>query len=343
MGESLDNLPQLEGWLGITEAAEVLGVSRQYSFRMAKRTNDGLEGGWQTIHQVGTKPHYLIRHDEVMARKLRAEAGEKIFGKIQIEDLNEDQSEDFHPSQRLINATSWWLAAELVRRNPHLMILETHPGGGMYDCLAIRDGRDIKKAPPLADFNRIGSLHLFEAGKGYQGRTTIFSWPEILASPHMHLVVDKIESTCELTYDSDALPTPRVLAYEFIATALAIKMNDPADWDARNEFLDSSGDDTGWTKDDDLRGYINEFPPVVHPDFGERDALIDRTPVLGIWREPYSHYWAVLRDEEPVLLVSIEGVIYTREKAFQLSELSVEMVGGMQVLAAKLLEHAMRQ
>lgn len=337
MGESLDSLPQLDGWLGITEAAEVLGISRQCSFRMAKRTNDGLDGGWQTIHQVGTKPHYLIRVDEVLARKQLAEAGEKIFGSIQLEDLDEGQPQGFQLSQRLINATSWRLAAELVRRNPYLLILETHPGGGSYDCLSICDGRDPKNTPPLADLNRAGSVHLFQHDQAQEHRLT---WAEVLSAEQPRQVIEHIEHVLGLRPAPNAEATPRALAYGLISAVLTQNLNSPEVFDARNEFLDSSGDDTGWTENDDLRGYIKQFPSLTQRPDMEVEAPIELMPRLGTWREPYDHFWAVLRDERPILMVSIEGVVYTRQSAFQLSGLAVEVAGGMEALAATLIRQA---
>ncbi len=51
------------------------------------------------------------------------EAGEKLSGRI---------------SASLIQAAAWWVAAELIRRHPdRLTVIETHHGGGIYDCLSI--------------------------------------------------------------------------------------------------------------------------------------------------------------------------------------------------------------
>ncbi|MGD4206363.1 hypothetical protein QT666_22610, partial [Xanthomonas citri pv. citri] len=40
-------------------------------------------------------------------------------------------------ANRFAIAQSWWLASELVRRHPELMIYEMHPGGGQYDVLCV--------------------------------------------------------------------------------------------------------------------------------------------------------------------------------------------------------------
>ena len=42
------------------------------------------------------------------------------------------------PSRSMIEAASWHVAAELVRKAPSaLTVAELHPGGGQYDCLTV--------------------------------------------------------------------------------------------------------------------------------------------------------------------------------------------------------------
>ena len=57
---------------------------------------------------------------------------------IPLPDPEEDSGEDEEdskesgpdePAQRFVNAQSWWIAAELVRRHPELVVYEMHPGG----------------------------------------------------------------------------------------------------------------------------------------------------------------------------------------------------------------------
>ena len=47
------------------------------------------------------------------------------------------------PTATAIEAASWTLAAEMTRRHPELTITRYHPGGGQYDCLAIRSERGV--------------------------------------------------------------------------------------------------------------------------------------------------------------------------------------------------------
>ena len=69
-------------------------------------------------------------------------------------------------SYRLCKIASWRLVGELHRRVPGAFnVYETHPGGGMYDCLSLYD----RNAEHIADFNRGGSLHFFNR---LDGRTS---------------------------------------------------------------------------------------------------------------------------------------------------------------------------
>ncbi len=54
----------------------------------------------------------------------------------------------------LLNAASWTLAANLTRAHPDFQIRETHPGGGLYDCLTIVDDRRT------VWINRAGSIRI---------------------------------------------------------------------------------------------------------------------------------------------------------------------------------------
>ena len=48
-------------------------------------------------------------------------------------------------NKQLIEIASWRIVSELYRRHPgKFKIIETHPGGGQYDCLSLQaENQDI--------------------------------------------------------------------------------------------------------------------------------------------------------------------------------------------------------
>jgi hypothetical protein len=78
----------------------------------------------------------------------------------------------------VFNGIAWYIAAELIRRNPQsLRVIETHPGGGQYDCISVL----TRTADPqrVVDMNRVGSLH---TGMQIDGRDRwgSFDWLQVL-------------------------------------------------------------------------------------------------------------------------------------------------------------------
>jgi hypothetical protein len=61
----LENIPVLEGWVNLTEAAEILDITRQHAYKRAKLASQGRPGGWRTLHQIGTKPSYVVSRAEL--------------------------------------------------------------------------------------------------------------------------------------------------------------------------------------------------------------------------------------------------------------------------------------
>ena len=100
----------------------------------------------------------------------------------------------------VLEAASWRLASELVRRHPlTTRVLHTHPGGGQYDCLTITSPTATGGTIQL---NRNGSIQVhqrFDDSPDPQWEPT--SWDEYLrADPRAFLNV--LERAA-------GLPTPR--------------------------------------------------------------------------------------------------------------------------------------
>lgn len=75
MGAELNNIPTLDGWVNLTEAAEMLGITRQHAFKKARQANDGHPSGWKTIRRIGSKPMYVVSTTEI--KELLAARGEE--------------------------------------------------------------------------------------------------------------------------------------------------------------------------------------------------------------------------------------------------------------------------
>jgi len=74
-----------------------------------------------------------------------------------------------------IEARSWWLTAHLLAEvDRRLDVLETHPGGGQYDCLTLVT-RATRAGDAHVHLNRAGSVHVF-ANPGWAWRGV---WQEL--------------------------------------------------------------------------------------------------------------------------------------------------------------------
>lgn len=65
MAAEFENFPALDGWVNLTEAAEMLGFTRQHAFKKARQANEGHPNGWRTIRRIGSKPMYVVSIAEI--------------------------------------------------------------------------------------------------------------------------------------------------------------------------------------------------------------------------------------------------------------------------------------
>ncbi|WP_349426551.1 hypothetical protein [Microbacterium sp. LWS13-1.2] len=200
-------------------------------------------------------------------------------------------------SSRFAIAQSWWIASELVRRHPELMVYEMHPGGGQYDVLCVATPDQFTPDPrivaPRVMLNRAGTIQIHRGGQS----EIVANWISVLEAAGPHEIVKDIEARAGWgSPSSSPSTTERAIGYRFFAAALAMLINDRRPWDVRSESLDSS--EWGLSR----AGLIGEFADV--------DSELAGTPGLGIHGEPYSHYWALRRGAETVAVVSMEGYLY---------------------------------
>lgn len=130
-------------------------------------------------------------------------------------------------TRELKEALGWQLVAELVRRHPGVFtVLETHPGGGMYDCLALY----VPPARAVVQLNREGSLH-FEVGESMSD-----VW-ERLVQHGPEAVADRVAARIDVSDARSTGDDPGVVA---MMAAIAGAVAD-AGWTWRNGIFDTSG------------------------------------------------------------------------------------------------------
>src|SRR5215469_8502395 len=104
----------------------------------------------------------------------------------------------------LVELASWTLATELTRRAPKVLrIVETHPGGGQYDCLSImRTDRNLH----LCALNRRGSFTAFRRfDSGHDCSSQIDVWDRIARGNSTRTLVDEI---CRILHLPGPSPLP---------------------------------------------------------------------------------------------------------------------------------------
>lgn len=84
------DVPLLEGgWVNLTEAAGILGVTRSYVYKLAARPAD--QGGLATLRRVGNQAVYVVQASELEERKAQrakeAESPEAEARELTLEEL----------------------------------------------------------------------------------------------------------------------------------------------------------------------------------------------------------------------------------------------------------------
>lgn len=195
---------------------------------------------------------------------------------------------EFEPAQRFITAQSWWIASEIARRHPHLQIIETHPAGGMYDCLSL-----IGPGPaPLVHLNRVGTI---------TARTLKLSWAEAFSAAGGHDLVKRLEEDLDLERRAAPATTGRTLTYRVLARVLTSLIDDRHRWTACNGWYDTSDEGGGQRRE------LQQFPTVVH---GLRDHRPD-----DLLRAPAYRYWLLLKDDRPVAVLDTDGRLHQTDQA----------------------------
>lgn len=193
--------------------------------------------------------------------------------------------EDFDRS--VIEAASWRLASELVRRHPTAVrLIRDHPGGGQSDCLwllpLVGENGDVR-------LNRVGTIQVldrFDGRPSDQWRPT--EWNEYLFS-EPRAFLDRLERAAGLPSPSQVpSATPRTLTYRVLAAIAATAFKSVHPIQIQQGYIDSSGYDAGPNRN------LDGFP--IDP------ARLRALPG-DFFDEARYRFWIVVRDGAPVLAV----------------------------------------
>lgn len=193
------------------------------------------------------------------------------------------------PSRPILEAVSWRLATELVRRFPdRLLVIETHPGGGQYDCISLIDQDQLSNLRSI-DLNRIGSVWVHRRDDSdwvWRG-----CWTELLLVDDSRLPLDRL---CWQAGLAAVLRLPNatrsVVSYRVISAFLTHQMLGRQRWECRNGFLDGSGM-SGGQRDE----WFDRIPAA-----GERMLVSEPSDPFG---QPAYRFWFLLKDGEPRLAI----------------------------------------
>lgn len=207
---------------------------------------------------------------------------------------------------QLIDAVTWKIVAELMRRHCHsseLRVFETHPGGGQYDCLSLRKGYDNLNGTHLCDFHakgihihlKIGDFHRIFEWRGHDDYISAF-----LKLQDPKPLIDELEKQLQLPdMSSRKIPptTPPVLIYRIISEILQRYV-----FAREMLFVECGWYDSSY--DCHSRKELLHFPSIRTEL--ERDHLPETRFMVS------SRFWLLYPESEPErkVVLDLNGIIY---------------------------------
>ncbi|MBE7157340.1 MAG: hypothetical protein INR62_02685 [Rhodospirillales bacterium] len=194
----------------------------------------------------------------------------------------------------VVEAASWRIATEICRASPSVLIRQTHPGGGQYDCLSLRD----EAGRHFADLNRKGTLHIFARFDGREPEKESWdAWPELLRLDITELVAEMRRRLGQDLPTRLSSSTPRVLLYRFVAACLGMHAFARGRWSCVSVAHDSSGSEGCY-----VRPEAREFAGLSAELGGlASDWAAERAP----------HWWLLMKNDSPLLALCDNGRVGT--------------------------------
>ena len=187
---------------------------------------------------------------------------------------------------------SWMAVAQLQRRYGGVFqVIETHPGGGQYDCLSLY----TPDHGHVADFNRQGRFHAWRQHGGPVASLDI--WPRLIGNPDPTEVLDEICELIEIPLPpAPPPPSPPVLACLFIAEFLRQAEAGSSTWQALNGCLDTSDYTEG------IRVPCDRFPGAAK----RLSVRLGSDPAS----QPAYRFWFLHDERRPRLCVELVGLVW---------------------------------
>lgn len=212
----------------------------------------------------------------------------------QIETLIETEDRDWEIADRFTLSRAWWIAGQLVRRHPALTISRV-VDPEQIPLLIVHDAAETTRV----QFDLPSWIqYLTPAG------LRRITWAEVFAEGDPLAIVRTIETETGLGVPIEACDSPQSLVYRTIACALALGLDSPATWQAVHARIEVTDPDaTQWE-------LFDAFPSGRALADRVTDEALARAETDGelIFHQPV---WALLRDMEPVALLSVDGSLHT--------------------------------
>ncbi|NQX12246.1 hypothetical protein HQQ80_11465 [Microbacteriaceae bacterium VKM Ac-2855] len=204
-------------------------------------------------------------------------------------------------ADRFVDAQSWWLIAETLRRHAGWGVIETFDES-IGSALTVADLGSQERSQ--LRITRTRGLEVLPHGSLRIG------WPEVFAATSRLTVIKRLENALSAP---EARPSTTAvnLRFRVIAKILALTVDDRHDWTVRGE----RPDDPPVTASLEWAGDLSGFPSV---------------PALKQWWWEEQSFgslylggqaaWVLLRDLQPVALFDQYGDVHTSEGRFALLE-----------------------
>lgn len=217
-------------------------------------------------------------------------------------------------------ALSWRIAAELIRRHPGVLnAIETHPGGGQYDCLTLvrnqKSSTSRSAGHLVCHLNRAGLGHLTPAS-WFEQESERLNWLDVLFADDFDAdVISWLEAGGGLNESRpENVDRASAAAASLISSALWIGQSMGKQLTARNGFHDSSGSFGS--------GVMLEYFSALSMT-PELDLHLD----IDLDGQPAYRYWFILDRDRPGSSGVIVGVDLQRGLVWSKDHVAEPIVG----------------